>query len=126
VVASADVPPAVNQIHLNPFQHPRALVERCRELGVVVEAYSPLTHGRDLDDPAIADIARRLGRTPAQVLLRWCIQRGAQVIPKSTHRERIAENGDVFGFELSDDDMATLDALDETGGTTEAQERKWW
>jgi 2,5-diketo-D-gluconate reductase A len=74
----------------------------------------------------VARIAERLGRTPAQVLLRWCVQRGIPVIPKSTHRERIGENAQIFDFELTDDDMAALDALDRTKGTRGARERKWW
>ena len=60
------------------------------------------------------------------MLIRWCLERGLVVLPKSTHRERIAENGAVFDFSLSGDDMATLDALDTTGGTELARERKWW
>ena len=68
----------------------------------------------------------RHGRTPAQVLLRWCIERGIPVIPKSTHRERIAENAQLFDFRLSDEDIAELDALDRTGGTDRALERTWW
>ena len=68
----------------------------------------------------------RVGRTPAQVLLRWCLQRGTIVLPKSTHRERIEQNAQIFDFTLSDDEMATLDALDTTGGTDSARERKWW
>ena len=71
-------------------------------------------------------IAERVGRTPAQVLLRWCLQRDALVIPKSTHRERIEENARLFDFTLSDEDMAALDALDRTGGTDKAREQKWW
>ncbi len=66
------------------------------------------------------------GRTPAQVLLRWCVQREIPVIPKSTHRERIEENARIFDFELSDEDLAALDALDRTRGTPRARERKWW
>jgi 2,5-diketo-D-gluconate reductase A len=72
------------------------------------------------------EIARRHGRTPAQVLLRWCIERGVPVIPKSTHRERIAENARVFDFRLADEELAELDALDRTGGTGRALERPWW
>ncbi len=71
-------------------------------------------------------IADRLGRTPAQVLLRWCIQHDVPVIPKSTHRERLEENANIFDFSLSDEDMVELDALDETGGTARASETKWW
>ena len=83
-------------------------------------------HGRHLASETVARIARRHGRTPAQVLLRWCIERGIPVIPKSTHRERIAENAQLFDFRLSDQDIAELDALDRTGGTDRALERKWW
>jgi len=71
-------------------------------------------------------IAKRAGRTPAQVLLRWCVQRELIVIPKSTHCERIDENARIFDFTLSDEDMAELDGLDQTGGTGRALERKWW
>ena len=71
-------------------------------------------------------IAQRHEGTPAQVLLRWCIERGIPVIPKASHRERIAENSRLFDFRLSDADVAELDALDRTGGTDRALERKWW
>ena len=71
-------------------------------------------------------IAARAGRTPAQVLLRWCVQHGLPVIPKSVHRERIEENAQIFDFTLSDEDMAALDALDRTGGTDRALEGSWW
>jgi diketogulonate reductase-like aldo/keto reductase len=74
----------------------------------------------------VKEIARRVGYTPAQVLLRWCVQRDLVVITKSTHRDRIEENAQIFDFSLSDEDMAALDALDETGGTDRALERKWW
>ena len=66
------------------------------------------------------------GRTPAQVLLRWCLQRDAIVLPKSVHRERIEENSQVFDFSLSEEDMHVLDGFDRTGGTDEAREQKWW
>jgi diketogulonate reductase-like aldo/keto reductase len=126
VMAEANVPPVVNQIQFNPFKYRRALLEACEERGVVLEAYSPLGTGRLLADRRIAEVAERTGRTPAQVLLRWCVQRNIPTISKSTHRERIEENAQIFDFELSDEDMAELDALDETGGTGSALERKWW
>ena len=84
---------------------------------------------RDRSAPVRSDrrwLAERLGRTPAQVLLRWCVQRETIVLPKSTHQERIEANAQIFDFSLSEDDMATLDALDTTGGTDKARERKWW
>jgi diketogulonate reductase-like aldo/keto reductase len=126
VIAEADTAPAVNQVQFSPFAYRRGLFEACRRHDVVLEAYSPLGTGRHLSDPAVSDVAERAGRTPAQVLLRWCLQRGAPVIPKSTHRERIDENAQIFDFALSDEDMAELDALDRTDGTGRALERKWW
>jgi diketogulonate reductase-like aldo/keto reductase len=122
----ADSPPVVNQVQFSPFEYRRALLEGCEERGVVVEAYSPLGTGRHLGDERVARIADRLGRTPAQVLVRWCLQRQLVVLPKSTHRERIEENARVFDFTLSDDDMGQLDALDSTGGTDAAREGTWW
>jgi diketogulonate reductase-like aldo/keto reductase len=71
-------------------------------------------------------IAQRLGRTPAQVLLRWCIERDVPLLAKSTHRERIVENAQIFDFSLSSEEMAALDGLDRTGRTQRALERKWW
>jgi diketogulonate reductase-like aldo/keto reductase len=117
VFAAASSPPVVNQF---------PLIEECARRDVAVVGYSSLGTGRHLSDGSVAEIAQRVGRTPAQVLLRWCIQRDALVIPKSTHRERIEENAQLFDFELSDEDMAALDALDRTGGTDKARERKWW
>ena len=126
LLAVGTVPPAVNQIQFSPYEYRRALLEACEQSGVVLEAYSPLGTGRHLASETAARIAQRLGRTTAQVLLRWCVERGLPVIPKSTHRERIAENARIFGFRLSDQDMAELDALDRTGGTDRAVEGKWW
>jgi diketogulonate reductase-like aldo/keto reductase len=118
--------PVVNQVQFSPFEYRRRLLEGCEERGITLEAYSPLGTGRHLDDRVVAEIAQRVGRTPAQVLIRWCLQKGTIVLPKSTHRERIEENAQVFDFELSDEDMAGLDGLDQTGGTAQARERKWW
>lgn len=126
IVAAADVPPAVNQVQLNPFRHRRELIDACDRHGIAVEAYSPLTTGADLGHPTAAEVARRNERTPAQVLLRWGLQHGFVVIPKSVHRERMVENSGIFDFSLSDEDMAALDALDRTGGTGRSVENRWW
>jgi len=116
-VAGARRKPAVNQVLFTPFHYRRELLKTCERLGVVLECYSPLEQGRALDDPTVTAVARRVERTPAQVLLRWGVQRNTVVIPKSSRRERIVENAQIFDFELGDDDMRTLDALDRTGGT---------
>jgi diketogulonate reductase-like aldo/keto reductase len=120
VLSIARQSPAVNQVQFSPFEYRRRLLEECSRRDVVLEAYSPLGTGSHLRDRAIRRLAQRIGRSPAQVLLRWCVQRGAIVIPKSTHRERIEENAQIFDFELSDEDVENLDALDRTGGTGQA------
>jgi diketogulonate reductase-like aldo/keto reductase len=124
----SQIQPAVNQIQFSPFEYRAGLVEACEEAGIVAQAYSPLGTGRHLGDPVVDRIASAAGRTPAQVLIRWAMQKGLSVIPKSTHRERIQENFGVFDFELDDDSIAALDALDTTRQTSEALSRdgKWW
>ena len=126
LLAVADTPPVVDQIQFSPFKDRRKLLAACDEHGIALEAYSPLGTGRHLSDKRVVEIAERVGRTPAQALLRWCVQRDLVVIPKSTHRERIEENAQIFDFELPDEDVARLDALDETDGTDRALERPWW
>jgi len=105
--------PDVNQIELTPFLQRRETRALCQEHGIVVEAYSPLTRGRRLGHPVVAGVAQRVGRTPAQVLLRWGLQHGHVVLPKSTRPERIAENGALFDFALDAESMSALDALEE-------------
>jgi 2,5-diketo-D-gluconate reductase A len=126
LLATATVPPVVDQVQFSPYEYRAGLLEACRKNEIALEAYSPLGTGRHLAGETVARIARRLGRTPAQVLLRWCIERAVPVIPKSTHRERIAENAQLFDFELSAQDIAELDAVDTTGGADRALERTWW
>ena len=126
VLADASTPPVIDQVQFSPYEYRRGLLEACGRQGIALEAYSPLGRGRHLGTSAVTAIADRLGRTPAQVLLRWCLQHDVPAIPKSTHRERIAENANIFDFSLSTEDMAELDALDETGATSGALERKWW
>ncbi len=115
LLASASVPPAVNQIELSPFLYRSRedTLRRCADAGIVVEAYSPLTKGRRLDDSTVSTIADEVGRTPAQVLIRWSLQKGFVVLPRSSNPHRIAENAAVFDFALEDGQMARLDALDE-------------
>jgi 2,5-diketo-D-gluconate reductase A len=126
LLPGAAVRPVVDQVQFSPFKYRRELLDACARHDIALEAYSPLGTGRHLNDERVQAIAERLGRTPAQVLLRWCVERDLVVIPKSTHRERIEENAQIFDFTLSGDDMEELDALDETDGTDRALERKWW
>jgi len=113
--------PAVDQVQFSPLHFRRRLLEHCEAHGIALEAYSPLERGRALGHPVVAGIAQRLGRTPAQVMLRWAVQHGAIVIPKSSRRERIRSNAQIFDFELGDGDMQALDGLDRTGGTGRAR-----
>jgi diketogulonate reductase-like aldo/keto reductase len=115
LLAHASVPPAVNQIELSPFLYRSRedTVRRCAEAGIAVEAYSPLTKGRRLDDSTVRAIAAEVGRTPAQVLIRWSLQKGFVVIPRSANPARIVENAAVFDFALDAAQLARLDVLDE-------------
>src|SRR3954447_18121891 len=98
LVASAKSPPVVNQVQFSPFRYRRKLLEACRHHGVALEAYSPLGTGRHLSDRRVRELAEQAGRTPAQILLRWCVQRELIVITKSTHQERIEQSAQIFDF----------------------------
>lgn len=113
LLATSDEIPAVNQIEFHPFvfEQQRPALEYCQRQGIVVEAYSPLARSRVLNHLAIMHIAEQTGMTPAQVLLRWCIQHGTVPIPKSANPGRIRENFEVFDFKLSPKDMDILDGL---------------
>jgi diketogulonate reductase-like aldo/keto reductase len=126
LIRIATTPPVINQVQFSPFEYRKALYEDAQTRGVAIEAYSPLGTGRHLRNKVVRDVAQRNERTPAQVLLRWAIQRDTIVLPKSTHQERIEENLRIFDFTLSAHDLDELDALDRSGGTDEARERKWW
>jgi len=117
----ATVVPAVNQIECHPYFQQRDVQDFGTEHGILTQAWSPIggitfyrdgSHGSTLDDPVIGDIAKSHGKTPAQVMLRWGLQHGRSVIPKSTKPTRIAENIDVFDFELSTEQMAAIDGRD--------------
>jgi diketogulonate reductase-like aldo/keto reductase len=107
------VVPAANQIELSPFLQRRELVALCRHKKIAVEAYSPLARGRKLDHPRLQTVAQQYEKTPAQIAIRWALQRDLVVIPKSIRRERIIENAQVFDFCLSEADLLILDGLDE-------------
>jgi 2,5-diketo-D-gluconate reductase A len=111
LAAESDVVPTVNQIEVHPYLTQEELRGYCREHGIAVEAWSPIARGKILDDATVDDIARRVGKTTAQVTLRWHVQRGDIVFPKSVSRERIVENIDIFDFELSGEDMAAISGL---------------
>jgi 2,5-diketo-D-gluconate reductase A len=106
-----EIPPAVNQFEVSPYLTQDELRSFCFEHQIAVEAWSPLARGRVLGEPPIVSMGQRFGKTPAQVVLRWHIQRGDIVFPKSVTPARIRENIDVFDFELSEDDMAEITAL---------------
>jgi methylglyoxal/glyoxal reductase len=109
----AKVPPAVNQIELHPWCQQRDVVAFCNAQDIAVVAYSPLTKGMKLGDPGLAAIAREVRRTPAQILLRWSLQKGFVTIPKSAKKERIIENAEIFDFSLGAEPMARLDRLNQ-------------
>ncbi len=120
LLASTDVIPAVNQVEISPFIQRKELAAYCRERSIVVESYSTLGRGRRTGDERLADVGGPYGKTPAQVALRWALQEGFVVIPKSVHRERIEENAAIFDFELSETDMERIADFDENASVTPA------
>lgn len=112
IIDATGVAPALNQVELHPYLAQRPLVALHAELGIVTASWSPLARGVLLQDPVVCELAEQVGRTAAQVVIRWHLQHGLVVIPKSAHRERMIQNADVFDFELSAQQMASLDALD--------------
>ncbi|CAH0241960.1 putative oxidoreductase MSMEG_2408/MSMEI_2347 [Microbacterium sp. Bi98] len=117
IASEGRVVPAVNQVELHPALQNRAVAEANAQRGILTEAWSPLAQGAVLSDRSVVEIAERHERTPAQIVLRWHLQQGRIVIPKSVTPARIAENLDVFGFELTDDELAAVDRLERDGRT---------
>ena len=114
LLKNAKVVPAVNQIELHPMLQQKETRATCAEHGIIIESYSPLMQaGEVIEHPTVTKIAKAHGKTPAQVILRWHVQNGFIVIPKSVRAERIQENFDLFDFELSSDDMQAIEAMDE-------------
>jgi diketogulonate reductase-like aldo/keto reductase len=123
LLAATDIVPALNQVELHPYFIQRDVQEADAEHGILTQAWSPIggityypgwgeARRNVMEDPTIADVARKHGKSPAQVMLRWHLQQGRSAIPKSTNPARIAENFDVFDFELSPEELAAIDALD--------------
>jgi diketogulonate reductase-like aldo/keto reductase len=104
--------PAVNQVEFSPYLHLSDLLEYSRSHHIQLESYSPLTKGHMLMDPKLREVAAGYSKTPAQILIRWALQKQVVVIPKSSRKERIKENSEVFDFAISDEDMRLLDSFD--------------
>ncbi len=109
----AKVLPAVNQVELHVFLQQPELIQYCQKQGIVVEAYSPLAHGKRMDDPTIIAVAQKHHKTYAQILLRWLLQQNLVILPKSVTPERVQQNIELFDFELDDEDMHRLAQLDQ-------------
>lgn len=112
LLASCQVKPAVNQVELHVYLQQPDLLSYCKKQGIVVEAYSPLVHGEVGDDQVLKGIAKKHNKTIAQVMLRWCIEVGTVPLPKSVHKDRLAQNIDIFDFKLDSEDMKKLAGLD--------------
>lgn len=114
LITKSDVVPVVNQIELHPYLQQHELRDYCQEHDIKIESWSPIGghRGNVLEDPVVVEIAQKHGKSPAQIIISWHLQNGLVVIPKSVHKERIEENFDVFDFELDEQDMAALGALD--------------
>ncbi|MBQ8490083.1 MAG: aldo/keto reductase [Pseudobutyrivibrio sp.] len=116
-IIDMDVTPAVDQIEVNPGFLQKETVDYCNDHGIVVEAWSPLGRGLSLNHPLLENLAEKYGRSVAQIILRWDIQHGIIPLPKSVNETRIIENANVFDFELSDDDMSSIDDIEPYGNS---------
>jgi diketogulonate reductase-like aldo/keto reductase len=110
---AADIVPAVNQVEFNAYLNQHELFDFCKSNGIGIEAYSPLTHGNKMEDAKLQNMAAKYKKTAAQVLIRWALQKGMIVIPKSTHKDRIVENASVFDFQIKSIDMNEMERWDE-------------
>ncbi len=113
LVNASDVVPAINQVEFSPFLYQKDLLDYSMKHGIQLEACSPLTLGERLNHAEIVKLAKKHGQSPAQILIRWSLQHGLVVIPKSVNPERIRENSEVFNFEIPTSDMKILDSLNE-------------
>lgn len=113
LLGSCQIKPAVNQVEFSPFTYRKELLEFSSKNGIVLEAYSPLARGAKFSNHVLLRIARKHGKSPAQVMIRWILEKGVVAIPKSSNRERIRENASVFDFSLDEEDTKLLDSLNE-------------
>ena len=107
----SDIIPAINQVEFHPFLYQKDLLDFCKNNRIQIESYSPLTRGKKLNHPLVKAISNRYGKTTAQILIKWNLQHGLVVIPKSIHENRILENSQVFDFRIEEKDMEALNSL---------------
>jgi diketogulonate reductase-like aldo/keto reductase len=112
LLTQTDVKPVINQIELHPSFQQASVSAATSERGIVVQAYSPMARGSDLSDPVVVGIADTLGKTPAQVILRWHIENGTNIIPKTTNKERMKENLALFDFSLTPEQHQAITSLE--------------
>lgn len=110
---NSEIKPAVNQVEFNPFNYHERILSFCNEEGIKLEAYTPLSRGNKFKHKTIIELSDKYSKSPAQIMMRWAIQHKVIPIPKSTHKERIEENADIFDFNIEDEDMDKLDSLNE-------------
>ncbi|WP_442915949.1 aldo/keto reductase [Leptospira sp. GIMC2001] len=113
LINETEVLPAMNQVEYHPFLNNNELLSFCNSKGIILEAYSPLAHGQKLNDPKVSELAKKYNKSNAQILIRWSLQKGMVVIPKSANPERIVQNADVYDFEINAADMVSMESWDE-------------
>jgi diketogulonate reductase-like aldo/keto reductase len=113
LISKFDIVPAVNQVEFSPFLYQKDLLDYCNSKGILIEAYSPLVRGRKMNDPRLRKLAEKYGKDPAQMLIKWGLQHNLVSLPKSSRKDRIISNADVFGFEISPEDMELMNSFNE-------------
>jgi len=118
LIERSDIVPVVNQVEFSPYLYQKELQEYCEANGIYIEAYTPLTRGKKLKDPNLVKIAKKYGKTAAQILIKWALQVNTIVLPKSVNKDRIIENANIFDFEIAEEDMAELEEFNENYRTS--------
>jgi diketogulonate reductase-like aldo/keto reductase len=115
---NSDIKPAVNQVEFNPFNYQRGLLEFCKNNNIQLVAYAPLARNKKHNHPLLTELAEKYSKSPVQIMLKWSLQHEVVIIPRSSHKERIFENADIFDFEIAAEDMNRMDALNENFRTS--------